>query len=102
MGKNILEQARGLEELAAKCQVNSKIDPALYSVYDVKRGLRDINGMGVVAGLTQISEILSYEIVDGEKRSIDGILRYRGIHIDDVCKGFLEEERFGLTTMCSV
>ena len=95
MGKSKLEQARGLEELAAKCQVNSKIDPALYSVYDVKRGLRDINGLGVVAGLTQISEILSYEIVDGEKRPMDGILRYRGIHINDICKGFVEGNRFG-------
>ena len=51
MGKSILEQARGLEALAAKCLVNSKIDPALYSVYDVKRGLRDIDGNGVVAGI---------------------------------------------------
>ena len=95
MGKSKLEQAKGLEDLAAKCLVNSKIDPALYSVYDVKRGLRDINGLGVVAGLTQISEILSYEIVDGEKRPMDGILRYRGIHINDICKGFVEGKRFG-------
>ena len=95
MGKSKLELAKGLEELAAKCQANSKVDPALYSVYDVKRGLRDINGLGVVAGLTQISEILSYEIVDGEKRPMDGILRYRGIHINDICKGFVNEKRFG-------
>ncbi len=95
MGKSKLELAKGIEELAAKCQVNSKVDPALYSVYDVKRGLRDINGVGVVAGLTQISEILSYEIVDGEKRPMDGILRYRGIHINDICKGFVEGKRFG-------
>ena len=90
MGKSVFEKPKGIEELAAKCQVNSKVDPALYSVYDVKRGLRDINGLGVVAGLTQISEILSYEIVDGEKRPMDGILRYRGIHINDICKGFVE------------
>ena len=95
MGKSKLELAKGIEELAAKCQVNSKVEPALYSVYDVKRGLRDINGVGVVAGLTQISEILSYEIVDGEKRPMDGILRYRGIHINDICKGFVEGKRFG-------
>ena len=95
MGKSKLELAKGLEQLAAKCQANSKVDPALYSVYDVKRGLRDINGLGVVAGLTQISEILSYKIVDGEKRPMDGILRYRGIHINDICKGFVNEKRFG-------
>ena len=64
MGKSKLELAKGLEQLAAKCEANSKVDPSLYSVYDVKRGLRDINGLGVVAGLTQISEILSYEMVD--------------------------------------
>ena len=95
MEKSKLEKVKGIEELAAKCQANSKVDPALYSVYDVKRGLRDINGLGVVAGLTQISEILSYEIVDGEKRPMDGILRYRGIHINDICKGFVEGKRFG-------
>ena len=95
MEKSKLEPAKGLAELAAKCQANSKVDPALYSVYDVKRGLRDINGLGVVAGLTQISEILSYEIVDGEKRPMDGILRYRGIHINDICKGFVDGKRFG-------
>ncbi len=95
MAKSKLELAKGIEELAVKCQANSKVDPALYSVYDVKRGLRDINGVGVVAGLTQISEILSYEIVDGEKRPMDGILRYRGIHINDICKGFVEGKRFG-------
>ena len=45
MEKSKLEKVKGIEELAAKCQANSKVDPALYSVYDVKRGLRDINGL---------------------------------------------------------
>ena len=88
-------QTNEIGNLAAKCKENSRIDPSLYGVYDVKRGLRDINGLGVVAGLTKISEILSYEMVDGEKRPIDGILRYRGIHINDLCKGFTEGKRFG-------
>lgn len=95
MGKSVWEKAKGIEELADKCRENSRIDPQLYNVYDVKRGLRDINGLGVVAGLTKISEILSYEIVDGEKKPMDGILRYRGISIQDLCKGFVEGKRFG-------
>lgn len=95
MGKSVLVKAKGIDELALKCRENSIIDPSLYGQYDVKRGLRDINGQGVVAGLTRISEILSYEIVDGEKKPIDGILRYRGISINDLCKGFTEGKRFG-------
>jgi len=63
--------------------------------------LRDINGLGVVAGLTKISEILSYEMVDGEKRSIDGILRYRGININDLCSDFGEGKRLPLCSSLS-
>lgn len=71
------------------------MDVSLYGKYDVKRGLRDINGKGVLAGLTQISNIVSSKIVDGKSVPCDGELYYRGINIEDLTKGFLEDKRFG-------
>ena len=64
MKKNVAEYMLGIEELSAKCREQGMIDSGLYDVYDVKRGLRDINGMGVVAGLTKISGIKSHEMID--------------------------------------
>ena len=95
MGKNVIEKVKGIEALANKCRQENVIDPSLYGVYDVKRGLRDINGMGVVAGLTKISEIKSHEFINGEKVPCDGVLRYRGIDVKDLCRGFEEGKRFG-------
>ena len=54
-----------IEELTNICLDNSKMDVSLYGQYDVKRGLRDINGVGVLAGLTQISNVVSSDIIDG-------------------------------------
>lgn len=95
MKKNATERILEIEELSARCREQGMIDSSLYDVYDVKRGLRDINGMGVVAGLTKISEIKSHEIVDGKKVPCEGVLRYRGIDIKDLCRGFLEAHRYG-------
>ena len=55
-----------IDTLVKKCEIYDKIDASLYTEYDVKRGLRDINGKGVVAGLTEISEVCSSEIKDGK------------------------------------
>ncbi len=84
-----------IELLAMKCRQNGTIDPSLYAQYDVKRGLRDLNGKGVVTGLTGISEIISSKIVDGKSVPCDGLLRYRGIDIRELCAGFLNDNRFG-------
>ena len=73
-----------IEALTKICQDNSKMDVSLYGKYDVKRGLRDINGKGVLAGLTQISNIVSSKIVDGKSVPCDGELYYRGINIEDL------------------
>ena len=59
-------------ELTEICKKNGNIDPELYTKYDVKRGLRDINGKGVLAGLTEISEIISSKIVDGKSVPCEG------------------------------
>ena len=77
------------------CEKNYNIDPALYQKYDVKRGLRDINGQGVRAGLTNISNVSATAIVDGESVPARGKLYYRGIDVEQIVKGFSEENRFG-------
>ena len=82
-------------ELAELCKNNMGIDSTLYTKYDVKRGLRDINGKGVLAGLTDISEIRSYSEVDGVSKPIEGELFYRGINIVDLVEGCSNENRFG-------
>ena len=84
-----------IEEFAKLCIKNGNIDPSLYQKYDVKRGLRDINGQGVLAGLTEISEIVSYKDVDGEKVPCDGELYYRGYNVNDIVAGFAGNRRFG-------
>ena len=67
----------------------------MYTKLDVKRGLRDINGKGVLAGLTEISEVQSKKEVDGVSVPCNGQLFYRGINIQDIVKGFMTEKRFG-------
>ena len=84
-----------LEALTDICKENSKIDVDLYGKYDVKRGLRDINGKGVLAGLTQISNIVSSKVVDGKTVPCEGELYYRGINIEELTQGFLSDKRFG-------
>lgn len=84
-----------MELLTEVCVSNSKMDVSLYGKYDVKRGLRDINGKGVLAGLTQISSIQSTEIVDGKSVPCDGRLYYRGYDIHQLTQGFLREQRYG-------
>lgn len=68
----------------AVCLRNDRIAKNLYEEYGVKRGLRDINGSGVLTGLTNISEIISSKIIDGKKVSCDGQLWYRGYRVEDL------------------
>lgn len=83
-------------KLTELCTQNGAIDPQLYSKYDVKRGLRDVNGKGVLAGLTEISEIRAYEKgPEGEQIPCEGKLYYRGIDVEEIVKGFIKENRFG-------
>ena len=76
------------------------IDNSLYTKYEVKRGLRDISGKGVLVGLTEISEIISYIIEDGDYIPCEGKLFYRGINIEKIVQGFLDENRFGFEEIC--
>ncbi len=84
-----------IAKLAELCRENSNIQTELYSKYEVKRGLRDISGKGVLAGLTEISEIRSYTIVDSDMIPCEGKLFYRGVDVEDIVAGFMKEKRFG-------
>ena len=81
--------------LAEKMTENSKIDIGLYSKYDVKRGLRDIDGKGVLTGLTDISTIKQNTLVDGKLVPCDGELYYRGFNVTDIVSGIRKDDRFG-------
>ena len=79
-----------------QCSNTTYIEPEMYIKYDVKRGLRDVNGKGVVAGLTEISEINSFiDNPNGTRTPCDGELYYRGININDLVNGFLADDRQG-------
>lgn len=71
------------------------IDSELFTKYDVKRGLRDLNGKGVLAGLTNISDVRAKEVIDGVEVPVHGQLFYRGYNIRDLVNGFTSENRFG-------
>ncbi|HOQ23614.1 MAG TPA: citrate/2-methylcitrate synthase [Bacillota bacterium] len=86
-----------LSELARK---NGLIDPELFTKYEVKRGLRDINGRGVLVGLTEIGEVHAYIVDENEMIPVPGRLIYRGIDIVDLVNGFMSEGRYGFEETC--
>ena len=75
--------------------LNDPIDPALYKQYDVKRGLRNENGTGVLVGLTHIGDVVGYEIKDGQKIAVPGRLVYRGYNVEDLIKDAEVNKQFG-------
>lgn len=90
-----LEITPDILELAKICKENAVIDPEYYTKYDVKRGLRDVSGKGVLTGLTEVSEIRSYTIIDHDMIPCEGKLYFQGIDIEELTNGFLKENRFG-------
>ncbi len=81
--------------LAELSEKNGIIETDLFTKYDVKRGLRDLNGKGVLAGLTHISDVRATEIINGESVPAHGELFYRGYNVKDLVNGFTGENRFG-------
>lgn len=79
---------------------NYMIDPERYSAYNVKRGLRNADGTGVLVGLTSIGEVRGYIIDDNERVPIDGRLFYRGIDVKDLVAASEKENRFGFEETC--
>ena len=78
------ENTPEIEKLATLCRDNNKIDDSLYYRYNVKRGLRDLNGKGVLTGLTEVSDVVAFDLVDGDKVPCDGRLYYQGINVMDI------------------
>lgn len=93
---NYSENTSYIKELADLSNSGNHIVPEMYPLHNVKRGLRDIDGNGVVAGLTEISYIKAKDKDSGGNAvPCKGELYYRGINIKDIVKGFVEENRFG-------
>ncbi|MEF2919291.1 MAG: citrate/2-methylcitrate synthase [Acutalibacteraceae bacterium] len=84
-----------INELAKKCVESSTIDTSLFSKYDVQKGLRDKNGIGVLAGLTTISNVMAVKMVDGERVPCAGKLLFRGYSIKDLVKNSSKTDHFG-------
>lgn len=85
-------------EIARLAELNRQaatIDPSLFAEYDVKRGLRDLNGKGVLVGLTEISDVCSTKIVDGNPVPAPGELYYRGYNVKDLIQGLSDTSHFG-------
>ena len=83
------------ENKAKVCKNNDGVDRELFTEYGVKRGLRDLNGKGVLTGITNISRVESSEIVNGKSVPCEGKLYFRGYKIQDLVKGFMDDNRFG-------
>ncbi len=88
----ITPEIERLSELSQKCNT---IDKELYTKYQVKRGLRDLDGKGVLAGLTNVSDVSARAIVDGVDVPCPGNLYFRGYNVKDLVRGFLDADHFG-------
>ena len=84
-----------LEKYEKMCLDEGAIDPSLYTKYSVNRGLRDLNGKGVLTGLTEISEIQSKKNVDGVEVPAEGMLFYRGYNVKDIIADMASRGRYG-------
>ncbi len=93
-----LEKLKSTEKLKQMCETfckNSVISQSLYNNFGVKRGLRNPDGSGVIAGITNVCCVHGYVISEGDKQPIEGELIYRGYNIRDIVKGALEDKRYG-------
>ena len=89
-----------LEELVAESKNEYQIPSATFDNYRVKRGLREPDGTGVMAGVTRISNAHGYVIDEGERTPVEGELYYRGYRMSDLCRNFVAEGRFGFAECC--
>ncbi len=110
MAENIFEEEKIINEMLTRDEMgelsdymdifyeellkNHRIDKELYTKYDVKRGLRDSTGKGVLTGLTEISDVVAYEEIDGERVPIDGRLFYQGCNVNEIIDGLIDR-KFG-------
>ena len=97
---NELETAELLEELVAESSKEYQIPNAEFDNYRVKRGLREPDGTGVMAGVTRICNAHGYIIDEGARAPVDGRLYYRGYRMSDLCESVAAENRFGFAECC--
>ena len=90
--KAIEEKLSLLAETVAR---NNRIEPAFYAANNIKRGLRNEDGTGVLVGITHVGDVVGYKRVDGIKVPIDGELYYRGLNLNDLVDGFQKDRRVG-------
>lgn len=91
----IVKHSHEITRLATLASQNDNIVPSAYERYDVKRGLRDADGKGVLCGLTEISEVTAWSENGGKRVPVKGELHYRGYNVKDLVKNAVEENRFG-------
>ncbi len=91
----IVKYSHKLSELTRLISANNNIENEMYEKYEVFRGLRDRNGKGVLCGLTEISEVTSWDMIDGVRTPINGVLCYRGYNVKDLVANCIKEQRFG-------
>lgn len=93
-------EGKMLDGLSIIAEKSSLINPELFSKYQVKHGLRDIDGKGVLVGLTEIGEVHSYILDENEMVPVPGRLIYRGIDIREIVNGFVRDDRYGFEETC--
>ena len=84
-----------VQKLSLLVELNDPIDPDLYQKFDVKRGLRYSDGRGVLVGLTQIGDVIGYDVIDGKKAAVPGKLIYRGYDVEDLVRDTVSRDEFG-------
>jgi citrate synthase len=89
-----------VDKMHSIAEEKNRIQPDHYQKYNVKRGLRNSDGTGVLVGLTTIGDVHGYIIDEGESVPVDGRLVYRGIDVKDIVTGFQSEKRFGFEETC--
>lgn len=89
-----------LDKMSVVAEDNNRIDPEYYTKYEVKRGLRNSNGSGVLVGLTEIGEVHGYTIDENEKVPVEGKLYYRGIDVSQIVEGLQKDGRYGFEEVC--
>ena len=97
--KTLFEITPEILYLSKMCEDSNAIEKELYFKHDVKRGLRDVDGRGVIAGLTNISDVCASRDENGVRIPIEGNLYYRGYNIKDLVKGFLADGHYGFEEM---
>ena len=90
-----MSDAAFFTKLEASVRESCQIENKLFEEFEVKRGLRNPDGTGVLVGLTNIGNVLGYKKEDGKVVAIPGRLLYRGLDIEDITQGFQKEDRHG-------